>query len=243
MSRLRPISSPPLKPPPPKDERSTDSRLDARLLLKPLASTSTQESRERRSTLPSLRTTKPERWRTLVLDIENRPLSYWYDGATTAEVTVIAYKWLGASKTKVLLAEGRDGDVRQMLDAFRPVYDKADVVLGHNVRRHDLALLAGAFVEQGLPTLEPKMTIDTLRDLTRWKDIPRSLEYMADWLGCPYQKFTMSQHAWREANRFTADGLALARKRCAVDVRVTEWCYRELVRRGLLARPPRMWSP
>jgi hypothetical protein len=181
--------------------------------------------------------------RALVVDIENRPLSYWYDGATTAEVTVIAYKWLDGTKTKVLVADGIQTDVRKILEAFAPVYEKADVVIGHNVRRHDLAILTGAYVEQGFDPLAPKLTIDTLRDLTRWKDIPRSLDYFADWLGCPFEKPHMSQHDWREANRFTKEGLRLARKRCAVDVRITEWCYRELKRRGLLVKPPSMWRP
>ena len=38
--------------------------------------------------------------RALVVDIENRPLSYWYD-RPTAEVTVIAYKWLGDARPVV----------------------------------------------------------------------------------------------------------------------------------------------
>lgn len=177
----------------------------------------------------------------LILDIENRPLSYWYD-RPTAEVTVISYKWLGANPTKVLL-QTPDRSLGQILRFFRSVYDKAEVVITHNGRRHDLPILHGALIEQGLPGLDAKLTIDTLRDLTGWKDIPKSLEYLADWLGAPQPKYHMTQHSWREANRFEPKGIALARKRCAVDVQVTEWVYLELVKRGLLTKPPRVWKP
>lgn len=179
--------------------------------------------------------------RALVLDIENRPLSYWYD-RPTAEVTVIAFKWMGEDETHVL-EQNRRTPVRALLRRFRPVYEKAEVVVGHNIRQHDLPILHGAYIEQGLAGLGECLTIDTLRDLTRYKDIPKSLEYLAEMLGAPYEKFHMTQHSWREANRFTEDGLDLARERCAVDVRVTEWVYLELVRRGLLTKPPRVWRP
>ena len=178
----------------------------------------------------------------LVFDIENRPLSYWFDGASTAEVTVIAYKWLGSSRAKALVAGGSVALV-DVLEAFRPVYERAGVVIGHHVRGHDLPILNGAYIELGYEALEPKLTIDTLKDLVRWKDIPRSLDYLGDWLGCPIAKPHMSQHAWREANRFTAAGLKAAEKRCRNDVLVTEWCYHELLRRGLLTKPPRTWAP
>jgi len=179
--------------------------------------------------------------RALVVDIENRPLSYWYD-RPTAEVTVIAYKWLGETRPRVLLQDGTN-TVRDILARFRPVYDKAEVVIGHNIRRHDLPILDGAYREQNLPGLTEVLTIDTLRDLARYKDIPKSLEYLADMLGAPYEKFHMSQHSWRTANRFDKGGLRLARKRCAVDVQVTEWVYHALLERGHLTKPARKWKP
>lgn len=180
----------------------------------------------------------------LVFDIENRPLSYWYDGNTTAEVTVIAYKWLGDHEAFVLMQEGEFWNgPKQMLERFLPVYREADVVVGHYIRRHDLPILHGAYIEHGLPGLTPKMSIDTKLDLTRWKDLPQSLEYLADWLGCPFNKFHMTQHSWRKANRFSDDGLALARQRCEIDIRANEWVYQELLRRGLITKPPRVWKP
>ncbi len=179
--------------------------------------------------------------RALIFDIENRPLSYWYD-RPTAEVTVVSYKWMGQKGTKVLLQDSTT-PLAQVLRFFRTVYDKAEVVIGHNIRRHDLPILHGAYIEQGLPGLAPKLTIDTLRDMTSYKDIPKSLEYLAEMLGAPYEKFHMTQHSWRQANRLEPKGLKLARERCAVDVQVTEWVYKEMLSRGLITKPARMWKP
>jgi hypothetical protein len=179
--------------------------------------------------------------RALVFDIENRPLSYWYD-RPTAEVTVIAYKWHGSKTTKILMQDPSTS-LAAILNEFRPVYEAAEVVIGHNIRSHDLPILDGAYRELGMPGLTEKLTIDTYKQLANYKDIPKSLEYLAEVLGAPYEKFHMSQHSWREANRMEGRGLQLARKRCAVDVRVTEWVYDELVRRQWLTKPARKWKP
>lgn len=177
----------------------------------------------------------------LVFDIENRPLSYWYDGNPTAEVTLIASKWLGAYPVDVFSM--RRGGNRRILQQFRHLYEEADVVVGHNIRRHDLPILNGAYIEQGLQPLSPKLTVDTLRDLVGWKDIPKSLEYLCDWLDCPVPKFHMTQHSWRKANRLEDSGMLLAAERVEDDVRATEWVYLELLKRGLLKGGPRMWKP
>lgn len=179
--------------------------------------------------------------RTLVFDIENRPLSYWYD-RPTAEVTVIAYKWFDEPKTHVLMQDV-DVPVRKILEDFRPVYDEAELVIGHNIRSHDLPILDGAYREAGLPGLTEIQTIDTYRQLANYKDIPKSLEYLADLLGAPYEKFHMTQHSWRQANRFASKGLQLARQRCAVDVQVSEWVYKKVTELGWLTKPSRKWRP
>lgn len=180
----------------------------------------------------------------LVFDIENRPLSYWVPDRPTAEVTAIACKWLGEHETFCFLQESEFWNgVPQTLERFRKFYDQADVVLGHYIRRHDLPILHGAYLENGLPGLTPKMTIDTKLDLTKYKDIPASLEYLADLLGCPIEKFQMSQHKWRAANRFEMDGLALTKKRVESDILINEWVYNELIRRRWLTKGMKEWKP
>lgn len=180
----------------------------------------------------------------LVWDLENRPLSYWYDGRPTAEVTAIGWKWVGETDCHVAaMGMGTQKTAEKLLRRFLPFYEKADVIIGHNIRTHDLPILNAITVEYGLPAIKPKLTIDTLRDLQKWKDIPKSLEYLCDLLNCPHPKFHMTQHSWRQANRLEAQGLKLSQERVRVDVRATEWVYQELVKRGWLVKPPRMWSP
>lgn len=179
----------------------------------------------------------------LFFDLENRPLSYWYDGRPTAEVTAIGWKWLGDTDCHVAAMGGMQKTAEKLLRRFRPAYDKADILIGHNIRTHDLPILNAICVEYNLEPLKPKLTIDTLRDLIKYKDIPKSLEYLCDLLGCPFPKFHMTQHSWRRANRLEAQGLRLSQERVKVDVRATEWVYQELINRGLLVKPPRVWSP
>lgn len=180
--------------------------------------------------------------RILIFDIENRPLSYWYDGNPTAEVTAIGWKWADDDETYSAAASKRRAP-KSVVREFVRFYDEADIVLGHNIRRHDLPILNAACVENGLPILKPKLTIDTLRDLVVWKDIPKSLEYLCDLLGSPYEKFHMTQHSWREANRLVASGIDRALERVEVDVQATEWVWNELKRRDLLKGRPRTWKP
>lgn len=185
----------------------------------------------------------PQAPKVLVWDLENRPLSYWYDGRSTAEVTVIAYKWLGGHAVDVLTMKRGDKGNTKILKEFRPIYDEADVMVGHNIRRHDLPILNGAYIENGMEPLGPTQTIDTLTGLKKWKDLPRSLEYLCDFLGCPFPKFHMPQHSWRTANRLDEEGLKLARERCGIDVRATEWVYLELLNRNLLDPRSKRWTP
>lgn len=185
----------------------------------------------------------PKPPKVLVWDLENRPLSYWYEGRSTAEVTVIAYKWLNSHQTEVLTMKKGDAGNRKILSDFLPVYEEADILIGHNIRRHDLPILNGAYIENGMEPLGAKATIDTLMGLRKWKDLPRSLEYLCDFLECPFPKFHMTQDSWRKANRLEGDGLKLAEERCAIDVRATEWVYHELLSRGLLDPKVKVWKP
>lgn len=177
----------------------------------------------------------------LVFDIENRPLSYWYDGRPTAEVTTVSWKWLGNDGVKTELMSGVGN--KTLLSKFRPVYESAQIVVGHNIRSHDLPILNAAYLENGFDPLPPILTIDTYGDLLRYKDIPKSLEYLCELLECPFPKFHMTQHSWRQANRLHPDGLRLTRQRCEIDVRASEWCYLELIKRGWLVKPPKRWTP
>jgi hypothetical protein len=179
--------------------------------------------------------------RVLDFDIENRPLSYWYDGATTAEITAIAACWVGEPDRMKVWLLGIHKPVA-ILENFRKLYDQADVVIGHNIRRHDLPIINAGMLEYHLPPLSPKMTADTQWDLVKKKDLSSSLEVLAEMFGLETTKQHMSTFRWREANRLKRAGIADAKSRAVSDVQIHMELYPKLVEGGYL-KSPKLWRP
>lgn len=86
--------------------------------------------------------------RILDFDIENRPLSYLGQDFTTAEITAIAAGFTDSERISCWTLK-LGGDSTDMLTAFRRMYDRADMVTGHYIRRHDLPIINGALLEHG----------------------------------------------------------------------------------------------
>ncbi len=104
--------------------------------------------------------------RILDLDIENRPLAYLGQDYTTSEITAIAACWDGEPKSMRCWLLGRDLP-QEMLAGIWEMYDQADLVTGHFIRRHDLPKINGALLEYGLWPLPEKLTCDTKLDLLK----------------------------------------------------------------------------
>lgn len=173
----------------------------------------------------------------LDLDIENRPLSYLGHDFTTSEITAIAASF-GIGQNMHCWLLGRD-DPQWTLEEFVRLYDQADVVTGHFLRKHDLPIINGALTEYGLPPLKPKLTIDTYLDLKPIKGVSKSQESLADMLGIDAPKVGMSQKDWRAANRL--ERLDLTRARVMGDVRQHQELRLKLTELKWL-NPPKMWS-
>jgi len=178
--------------------------------------------------------------RVLDFDLENRPLSYAGYDWTSAEVTAIAASWVGQKKVHCWALGEVDGET--MLRGFRALYDQADIVTGHYIRMHDLPMLSGAFLEHGLEPMKPVLTSDTMKDLVRRKDLSASQEALSEMYGLPDAKHHMTQPAWREANRLTAEGIRLTKKRVIDDVIQHKGLRERLIKQGVL-KPPRIWKP
>ena len=184
-----------------------------------------------------LRTT-PQR--ILDFDIENRPLNYAGEDFTFSEITAIAWQFIGERPYYVLCL----GEVphRTMLLGFVAAYVQADLITGHNIIKHDLRILNGALLEEGLSPLPPKLVCDTYADLKKKGGVSGSQESLANMLKVKTSKVGMSQADWREANRLTPEGIAKTKRRCVGDVKQHIQLRKELLRRDWL-RPPRVWSP
>lgn len=176
----------------------------------------------------------------LDFDIENRPLSYWFGDVTTSEITAIAASWIGSGHVYCWILG--EVDAVEMLDGFGELYDQADMVTGHFIRRHDLPIINGAMMENDLLPLSPKMTQDTKLDLKSRRGIPASQESLGAMFDLPAPKIGMTQSDWREANRLTEEGFEKTRMRVVGDVVQHKQLREELLRRQLL-KPPKVWKP
>lgn len=179
-------------------------------------------------------------FRILDFDIENRPLSYLGMDFTTADITAIAASFVGEKKVHVWLLGVHTGE--EILESFHALYDAADCVTGHYIRKHDLPIINGAMIEHGLRSLTPKLSSDTKIDLVKRHGVSASQESLADMLGVAAPKIQMNQKKWREANRLTRAGIAETKRRVVGDIVQHKELRLRLLERGLLG-PPREWRP
>ena len=190
----------------------------------------------------------------LDFDLENRPLSYWIPEKPTAQITAIATCWSDdpSSMRVWLLGEQLDGttskytsiitSVTDMLVAFVARYNEADIVTGHYIRKHDLPIINGALLENGMKQLSPKLTCDTKLDMYSKDGIPATQEHLSDMLGLPLDKVHMTQAKWREANNLTPKGIEETRKRVVGDVKQHVLLREKMLELNLL-KAPKMWWP
>lgn len=195
--------------------------------------------------------TLKKKLRILGFDLENRPLAYWYDGQTTSEITAIGWKWVGETDvhTLMLTANGKfvlpSGIKLKAEDTylhFRNTLASADIVFGHNIRKHDLPIFQAGLLRRELPPLPPILNTDTLRDIPKKNGLSASLANLSAMYGLEGEKQSMSHSDWELSNRLTDEGIALARGRVVGDVLLQEQLRQKLLDLQLL-RPPRMWNP
>lgn len=176
----------------------------------------------------------------LDFDIENRPLSYMGMDYTTAEVTAIAAGWSHKNKIHCWLLGQHDPE--EMLQNFVDLYNEADIVTGHYIRKHDLPILNGALMEYQMPPLGKKLTSDTKMDMIKKKDMSASQESLAGMYELPHPKHHMSQPEWRLANRLSPEGIKQTKKRVIDDVAQHKALREIMIEHGALGRP-QLWKP
>jgi len=124
--------------------------------------------------------------------------------------------------------------MRSIAEEFRVVWDQADFVAGHNIRRHDIKIIDGMYTTLDLPLLERKRTVDTYLDQPKMQGFSRSLENLAARWGCPIKKMHLEEHVWEAAYDGVPWAVDVMRRRVQGDVAINLWLYHELVQRGLL---------
>jgi hypothetical protein len=178
--------------------------------------------------------------RILDFDCEARPL-HWISGDyVSKEITAIAWAWTDRPEDVTCYLLG-DVDAPTMLGAFLQAYQQADMVTGHFIRGYDLPMVNGALTEYQMPTLGDKLSQDTKLDLVRRQGLSGSQENLGTMLGLNHPKVKMDQKKWRDANRLTPEGRALARERVVGDVRQHIEMRARLLELGYLGHP-KVWK-
>jgi hypothetical protein len=177
----------------------------------------------------------------LDFDIENRPLSYLGSDFTTSEITAIAWGFAHHSDESITCRLLGPYTVPQILRQFREAYDAADIVTGHYILMHDLPIINGAMLENGMKPLGPKLVSDTKVHLIGGKGVSKSQESLSDMLGIDAEKYHMTQLKWREANRLRREGMEETRTRVVGDVIQHKRLRAALVGGGYLKRPT-LWK-
>jgi DNA polymerase elongation subunit (family B) len=181
--------------------------------------------------------------RILDFDIETRKVGFFQAGKFSpdgCEPTAIAASWVGEKKVSAWLQP--ELSVPEMLAEFVRLYDQADLVTGHYVRKFDLPILNGALLEHGLPLLSEKRVCDTKCDLVTKGGLSSSQENLGAMLKLADSKYHMNDHRWRASTRLDPAGIEEARKRAVSDVRQHKQLRLALLAAGAL-RPPREWRP
>ena len=179
-------------------------------------------------------------WRILAFDIENKPVSYNGDWPT-AHITAIAACWVDQPES-IRYWPVTFKTVAKQLERFRAVYDKADIVTGHYIRKHDLPIINGRMMTNMLSPLGQKMTLDTKLDWLKKKDVSATLENLLKYYGIEHGKAHLSAADWEAINEGDVAGQTLLKERCVGDVIAQAALFRKMVSLDHLGAP-KMWRP
>lgn len=104
-------------------------------------------------------------------------------------IAVWGAKWRGEDKVVqgvVTPAEARKTDDKRAIKPLIDMIRQADIVLGHNMNRHDLPIVRGRALLHRLPPLPPVNVIDTLAMARRDFGLPyNGMESMCELAGIP----------------------------------------------------------
>lgn len=172
----------------------------------------------------------------LYLDIEASNLS-----ASMGYCLAIGYKWAHEKKAHVMTLAQYPGrkttDDKELLKAFGPIYEKADIVVHHFGDYYDIPFLQTRRLIHGLKPLPVVSTVDTWRIAKkRLKFHSNRLDAILKALGCPYQKTALDGNIWIDASAGDRKALKYVADHCYWDVMVLEWVHRYI--RGVWDQHP-----
>src|SRR3989304_7723764 len=167
-------------------------------------------------------------------------------------VTCIAWSWEG--EDRVQSAIRRDG-TEKMFSRFLKEYNKANVVVAHNITRFDLGVINADLMRlkakgKDIETLGPKLIQDTMK-FPKSKGFKKGLDDVAVLLEVPIEKLSLNHRQWEEAYNWdaviegkpvTRNDWKIIRKRCESDVLLLKQVRQKLKEAGMLTSVKK-WNP
>ena len=124
---------------------------------------------------------------------------------------------------------------RGMLGEFVEAYNAVDACTGHNIARFDLGEINATLMRLGLPLLEKKPIIDTMRLKRPLRGFKKGQDNMAVVFDVPAEKKSMNWAQWMTA--YATNDWASIRERAAGDVIQHKLLLATLLEKGYV------WSP
>ena len=137
----------------------------------------------------------------LFIDIETSQNLLWgwglgdqyvgYDQiAKESEVICICYQWEGNAKVNALIWDAKkynllkyDDDAdKKILEEFSKIYSQADLAIGHNCKKFDIAVLQARIIKHKLPPLAPTLIDDTYLQSKNIRFTSHKLDYLSKYL-------------------------------------------------------------
>lgn len=183
--------------------------------------------------------------RTLVFDIEISPhLTYTYDTYEADVIKIVrpqfllsfAYKWLDEKKVYVVsLPDFKDHyrkkphDDSLLVAELWKLFDSADILCGHNIRKFDIPKVNARFAYHGLTAPSSYQTIDTLQLARQKFGFPgNSLAKLCEFLNTDHKKTHMGSDEWIGCIEGDMKSWAKNKKYNPNDVLCTEDVYYKL---------------
>lgn len=152
----------------------------------------------------------------------------------------LAYRWYGEEKIH-FLAEWQPGGWEQMHREVWNVYDRAQIVVGHNVVNFDSKKLLGGWAQLGLGEPSPWKSADTLTYARRLGYESNTLGALCDRFGIPSKKGHYDADVARAAADGDAEAQAIITDYNCGDVEASTWLYDRL--RGHMPGHPHVMVP
>lgn len=155
-------------------------------------------------------------------------------------ITCVAWSWVGSDEVESRMC-GADGFFSRPKRAamLKPLLDemaKADVVLGHNILRFDLAVINAECLRLGFDPIREIKALDTMK-LPRTKGFKKGLDNLGVLYGAEEPKKSLNWQEWWDA--YEEDGWPTVRERAESDVRLNKEVAVALDARDLTTT--RMW--